>query len=286
MRFSQRIGITPLKFVQKEEMDNDLKNSLWNAIYIVYFQNATFDEYFPNQTEMSSVYGFIRSIWIDFFKRPADEIPWQFNDATSEIKSWLYTTEWFRLLDFIEFCAKSGPSEYEKLFPLYCNGFLERENSAYRFVNGLLAEITSEEEISAVETAIESAVLNGGAKRHLRTALGLMSDKTNPDYRNSIKESISAVESVAKQISGHDKATLGEALTALERTGRLHKALKNAFSSLYGYTSDADGIRHALMEDSSLTKADARFMLVSCSAFTNYLVELTACHDMEHVRSE
>lgn len=101
-----------------------------------------------------------------------------------------------------------------------------------------------------------------------------MNNRETPDYRNSIKESISAVESLAKVLSGSDKATLGEALKEIEKNGKLHSALKSAFSSLYGYTNDAEGIRHALLDESSLTKADARFMLVSCSSFVNYLIEL------------
>ena len=50
-------------------------------------------------------------------------------------------------------------------------------------------------------------------------------------------------------------------------------ALRNAFSSLYGYTNDAEGIRHALLEEGNLTKADAKFMLVCCSAFINYALD-------------
>ena len=51
----------------------------------------------------------------------------------------------------------------------------------------------------------------------------------------------------------------------------LHTALQQAFKKLYGYTSDADGIRHALLEEASLDFEDAKFMLVACSAFVNYL---------------
>jgi len=61
-------------------------------------------------------------------------------------------------------------------------------------------------------------------------------------------------------------------LKKLEDKGiELHPALKSSFSSLYGYTNDADGIRHALLEESTLDFDDAKFMLVSCSAFVNYL---------------
>jgi hypothetical protein len=53
---------------------------------------------------------------------------------------------------------------------------------------------------------------------------------------------------------------------------KLHAVLKQAFQKLYGYTSDAQGIRHALLDEPTLDVEDAKFMLVSCSAFVNYLV--------------
>jgi len=37
---------------------------------------------------------------------------------------------------------------------------------------------------------------------------------------------------------------------------------------------DEDGIRHAMLEESTLTLADAKYFLVSCSAFITYLIEL------------
>jgi len=101
----------------------------------------------------------------------------------------------------------------------------------------------------------------------------LLQQNPNPDYRNSIKESISAVESLARKLSKDETGTLGNILKALEKSKKLHPALKSAFSSLYGYTSDADGIRHALLGESNLSKADARFMLICCSAFINYAIE-------------
>ena len=84
-----------------------------------------------------------------------------------------------------------------------------------------------------------------GVDAHLQQALDLYAKRKNPDYRNSIKESISAVESMAKIVSKKPRATLSDALKAIEKNGLLHKSLKDGFLKLYGYTSDADGIRHA-----------------------------------------
>lgn len=111
-----------------------------------------------------------------------------------------------------------------------------------------------------------------------------MSDKTSPDYRNSIKESISAVEAICKLIAKKQNTTLGDALNIIERQGliALHPSLKKAFSNLYGYTSDADGIRHALKDEKINADFDeAKFMLVACSTFVNYLISKAAKADVK-----
>lgn len=52
----------------------------------------------------------------------------------------------------------------------------------------------------------------------------------------------------------------------------LHGALKSAFEKLYGFTSDDDGIRHAMIDDPSVGFDEAKYMIVSCSAFCSYLL--------------
>ncbi|MBI2817655.1 MAG: hypothetical protein HYX72_12020 [Acidobacteria bacterium] len=90
------------------------------------------------------------------------------------------------------------------------------------------------------------------------------------------KESISAVEALCKLITNKHKATLGDALKELEKKLPMHQAFKNALNNLYGYTSDAEGIRHALLDESKLTPDDGKFMLVLCSAFVNYVTAVAS----------
>ena len=148
----------------------------------------------------------------------------------------------------------------------------EREFVGYRFINGIIAPISDEIEVKEIEDAF--TIQYNGARSHLEKALGFLSDREKPDYKNSIKESISAVESICKIIVGDNKATLGEALKKLEEKGvAIHPALKGAFIKLYGYTSDEGGIRHAEgLFESNVSFEEAKFMLVSCCAFINYLI--------------
>ncbi len=151
-----------------------------------------------------------------------------------------------------------------------CNSVLKQELSAYRFVGGNITPLTSEEEISEIDQALQIPLKP--VSIHLETALKLLADRQSPDYRNSMKESISAVEAICKLIANDPKATLGKALKEIENKIELHPALKKAFDNLYGYTSEADGIRHNLLDETKLDFEDAKFMLVTCSGFINYLI--------------
>ena len=150
-----------------------------------------------------------------------------------------------------------------------CNSFLEREASGYRFVDSRITQITAPEEIAAIEDSIANS--SGGIREHLVRALDFLSDRKAPDYRNSIKESISAVEATCKAINASQKGDLNQALEAISTKVGIHSALKQSLTKLYAYTSDEKGIRHALMDQPNVSFEDAKFMLVSCAAFTSYL---------------
>lgn len=242
---------------------------MWNALNVFYWSK------FPSHLGVSvenhaGLSLLLHFLWRDFFKRTVDTVPSRWDAALSDVKDYFFGCSWFVVYDFIEFIASLRIGEYFDFdrFVDFCNGVLEREVAAYRFVDFKVTQITAEEEIAEIEQALSDA--NKPVAKHLRTALELLSDRKSPDYRNSIKESISAVEAACNLITG-SKATLGQALKALEGKTEIHPAFKNALSSLYGYTSDASGIRHALMDEEKVDFADAKFMLVSCSAFVNYL---------------
>ncbi len=144
--------------------------------------------------------------------------------------------------------------------------------AAYTMLGTQFIPITNSEELSAISAVIQGgSVTQVAVSAHLDAAIDMFSDRTAPDYRNSVKESISAVEAVAKSLDNDSKAELGKALKALDGKVDIHPALDKGFRALYGYTSDAGGIRHAMLEASTIDVEDARYMLVACSAFVNYL---------------
>jgi uncharacterized protein with PIN domain len=220
-----------------------------------------------------------RSIWLNYFKQPVDTLPRGWAQTYDFLRKYFFACLWYEAYDFLEFVPSNYLASYSNEnaeFRDYCNRILEREVSAFRFVGDKLTQITSEEEIAAVEEAMSAADSLRPVSLHIKTALGFLADRKSPDYRNSIKESISAVEAACKLITNDEKATLDGAIKKFKSKVGLHAALEKAFISMYGYTNDAEGIRHALMEEPTLTFEDAKFMLVSCSAFVNYLTAKSA----------
>jgi hypothetical protein len=175
-----------------------------------------------------------------------------------------------RLFDLIEFFTRHQRCSVELKSELAAAFVGTR--SAYRIVDRQIVAIGTEEQAIAFGRAISQAEEQhaGAARNHLiAAALALR----NSDWAGSIRESIHAVEAMAILLVPGTK-TLGPALTALEKQGHLHGSLKAAFGSLYGYSSDEEGVRHALVfkSEAEVDEADALFMLGACASFVSYLL--------------
>ena len=121
----------------------------------------------------------------------------------------------------------------------------------------------------AIETLREENM--HGASTHLRQAAEHINAQ---QYADSIADSIHAVESVARVIDPKANKALVPALKSLEDAGLLkHPALREAFRKLYGYTSDEQGIRHALINQTAADVGldEAIFMFGACASFAAYL---------------
>ncbi len=273
--FSERIGVTPIKsIIQIDSISRDLENSLWNAL-IIYYWDKMDESILRSRNEIRTLY---YNVWAHYFKNKLDEIYHSKPNFISMIKKYFFTCEWYEKYNLIEFVKNSyhpldTRDSTNKEYIDYCNIVFERELSGYRFIDGTLGPIITPIEIESIEDALTIDDIYKPVKTHFGRALQFLSDKTNPDYRNSIKESISGVESFCSILTKNPKATLGQALKVIEEEHSLHTALKSSFNSLYGYASDGDGIRHHLKFEENSKQEDAIYMLVSCSAFINYLIK-------------
>lgn len=286
MTFSQRMGIAKVRdAIQVESLDKETRNAIWNLISPV-FQKA-------KECAQSTMF---KDIWTDLYQKASDTVPRDgvrpYDDRSDEelycryVRGKVIEGKWHECLDLVEFLASSYYRKRwdEQFYDNFShrqeirvpnaqvfNVLFEAYMVGYRFVGEELTPITNEHEVAAIETSINNT--KPAVQELLSKAVMHLSDRKHPDYAKSVECSISAVEAQCCILLGGAQASLGQALKELEKKGvTMHPALKGAFEKLYGYTSNADGIRHAGIRPSDVDQALAKYMLVSCSAFVGYLI--------------
>ena len=286
--FSDRNGIKPLNTeIQLTDFDEHTRTALFNLIVRFYeqiygkhnywrednqqFFSCILEGTYSTRRQVGSAYGdkeFFKIVQETILEDSYDSVLTVVEAITQHFDEYL-----IRANPKYKYVRKSPPRVVYQVF----NNLFKREYVGYHFIEeGFVSPISDEIEVEAVNVAVNNKFKS--VREHISKANALLSDRKKPDYENSIKESISAVEAICQEILGTKGrgATLGKMLKKLEDSGiEIHSALKSAFNSLYGYTSDANGIRHAGdIGGSSSTFEEAKFMLVSCSAFVNYLMGL------------
>lgn len=267
--FSQRYGHVKVEeVIQLESISKDSRMVIWNCIHeeLLRYKSQSND----------AVENIVRSVWINFLKNDSSKVPIYRStvgapDLVGEIKRAIISAPWYHVYDLIEFIVNETQGTSFDDLSIYLNSVFKSEGLAYSIIEGMVVPVSTPVEVESIQEGIDTG--SDSSRKHFECALELLSNREQPDFRNSIKESISAIESLCKKISGNDKGTLGDCLKTIEDKGHIHPAMKRAFQQLYGYTSDQGGIRHALMDGSEEpTLEEARYMLVICSAFSNYLI--------------
>lgn len=246
-----------------ERMPNDAETALYNTLFTYKERNV---EVFAKLD---------RLVWTNFFNYRIDEYePKRFGPCILDEGFHGNCILKFAIIDFLLQEIDNLRETEEKEIPSFeqeLNKEFERVNYGYRIINNHVVPITDAIEKDEIEKAIDEVTDN--VKEHLNKALQFLSDKKSPDYRNSVKESLSAVEAFCYKFT--KKVTLTDSLKVLDKKGVLHNQLKDAFESLYYYSSAKNtGSRHGwAIEDHTFvpTYYEARFMLVTCFAFINYI---------------
>jgi hypothetical protein len=268
--FSQRTGLEPIPPQLKPgEVSVELRRLLH---YYISLEIDRESSYTPGSRIIKEKWRRVAmDLHVLFFRKTVDT----FDSGTSENKQrlgvFIQRAKIGELFDLVEFFVRHPG----------CSNELKRElaaafvtaRAAYRiFDNKYIAAIGTEEQAAAFERAIADAgAKNATAVRKQLIAAGVA--LRNSNWAGSVRESIHAVEAMAVRLEP-STATLGAALKVLEQRGHLHGGLKAAFSSLYGYSSNEEGVRHALVfaDEAQVDEVDALFMLGACASFVSYLL--------------
>jgi hypothetical protein len=277
--FSDRYGIVDYNKIQQiDEFDNETRIRLANRILMLFegcFSDSFSRLFGHNSTKDEVVGRLCKNILTDLFCERINSyqylLSWR-ELFTNKIEPVILCATYNEVLDTIQYCFRWLYKEtHVDGFFRVMNETFEKEYIGYRFLEGYIVRITDEIELKEIADACNTVY--DGARSHMKKAVRYLADRETKDYKNCIKESISAVESVCKVITGKDKAVLGDALVILEKNRALHPALKGGFNRLYDYTSGEGGIRHSeKLFESDVSFNEAKYFLVSCSAFVNYLI--------------
>lgn len=273
--FSQAEGIEPLpQPLRLGEVSHDLRFKVWKVFQEYMKQGYRWRE--QNWTEYEWIDGqwksLIRDIWVYSGERPQSySNDWSFNEnVVSDI---LFDTEWNKFFDFLLFVMRHEQCP-ESLVAEIGQAFVDSQ-AAYEVIDEgpVILPRTTPEEGNAVRNVLKTLEHDQlrGARAHLREAC----DKLNVgEYAASVRESVHAVEAVARTLDPKASRNLAPALDALEKQIEINRALKQGFLSIYGYTNDEKGIRHSLLNEESarVDLTDATFMFGACASFVGYIV--------------
>ncbi len=272
LTFEQAEGIDPLPTqLQPKRISQELTAVLWAAVYASLTRTIRRDDLGFSVATIGPEWSKIMFDYHVFHEHmAADDYN---NDAGRLIqtaKGIMYSGQYFRIFGFIQFVLRheNRPPQFTEAI----EGALKLARAGYRIVDwDTIIPIASEAERSTLERAFADLATSEfhGARAHLREA-GIT--LTAGDYTASIRESIHAVESVARSLEAAGK--LSNALAILEKSAAIHGGLKSGFLSIYGYTSDEQGIRHPLIDGPSakVDETDALFMIGACASFVSYLI--------------
>ena len=275
LTFSQAEGIEPLpQPAALGGLPREARNALWNITYLSLKTSITSPTglYGDTTTYIKEPWKTILQHYYFHLNKPADEFTAEYRTWVHEIKSLFMKDDYNRVFDFLQFVLRHR-SDPPKFRPAIAS-VLEKYRCAYTVIDEgpTIVPIALPEQRKSIQEAFR--VLRSGpfegARSHLRKSAEYIN---NGDLAGSVRESIHAVESVAKRLDANAGKTLKPALDALSQKVDLHPAFKLGIENLYGYTSDEDGVRHAHLDgEANVDIDDAVFMFGACTSFVAYLV--------------
>lgn len=269
LSFEEAEGAVPLPSQLKlNELNQALRAFIWAILY----------EHIKNAFAYSSMGGgpYLEQPWKSILRdkhvlrdhRMLDEFP-DPEDLLFEIKNTISNGSYTEVLGMAQWILrhKSCPPALQGQI----NGALQRSRSAYRVVEKTIMPLASEAEAQAIKLVFANPSMRefNGARVHLGQAGEHL---TQGEWASSVRESVHSVEAVVRLLEPGRK--LDEALLRLEKSEKIHPALKKGFLSLYGFTSDQQGIRHPLLEKEAaeVDEYDALYMFGACASFVTYLI--------------
>ena len=272
--FSERSGYTSPRLPQVKSLDDRTRTKIWNII-LEFFDSLIVPVIgLHGRKPHPALILFFKEFWTDFLVQPLGELP-RGMEMVPILQVHVSMDEWHWVHSFQEFFLARlvAPVNCRERLTNLLNTVFREEMVQFQIIDGLVVPDPGEIESDAIQAALNSPLKV--VHDHIRRSLEFLANKPSADHRNSIRESMAAVEALCKTIANDRSADLGDALKELEKMVQFHPCLKLSLVKLYAYTSDG-GIRHASIEGENGRWSDeetAKFMLIATSAFIRLISE-------------
>jgi hypothetical protein len=268
LTFEQAEGLAPLPTqLTRTEVSQELRAVLWKYIH----------EQIDETADMGGMGYYLGKPWKHILEqahvyrehRLIDDFQTELRPALAAVRRVFEQGSYSDIYGWLQFVLSINRSREfaERIAKIlrYCR-------SPYRIVaDDVICPIGTDEEATTVNKAFVDLKASGlsGAREHLKSASAELSAG---NFSDSIRESVHAVESIVRVLE--PSGDFGKALAKLEAKVKIHGALVSGFKSVYGFSSDEQGIRHPLLdkEAPAVDETDAMFMIGACSAFISYLI--------------
>ena len=207
--------------------------------------------------------------------------------ATSEdiVRHVLAGCEWHHVYDIIEeICGQMAPNlndgfttQVAQQFTGEINDYFRRHGIGFQLVDGAIQHRGDDAPEQAVRQALAKTEQSGldSAHRELSEALEDLSKRPQPDLTGAITHSITALETVAREVANDQNATLGKILN--DNPNMFPKPLDQAVEKIWGYASQYG--RH-VTEGKGPTFDEAELAVHVSSAAATYLVRKAGLADV------
>lgn len=158
---------------------------------------------------------------------------------------------------------------------------------AYEFIKGSVIRKGRKHTVETTDQAqyVMSDNRLQNARIHYSKALGFFRDRKQPDYTNTVKEAVCAIESAGKSLFPQAKAaTLGNLAKWFQQKNNnipMPPTLAKAIDNIYVLRNSGEGVAHGSTNGDEITAAIAEYILSLSASTIIYLVDLANSTETE-----
>jgi hypothetical protein len=224
----------------------------------------------------------LRSVLCRILHKRPDQGNWSdYPNIWDEAQYLMYDAEWFKVYDIVEKIYEVLSSDRSRTpreraagrFADEVNSYFEEEGVGWKLEDGLIVTRGAEAFESVMSEAVTSLDVSGKktATSHLHEAIAALSRRPEPNSSGAIYHAMGALECVARDLTGDEKATLGAILKS--HGDLVPPPLDKALSQIWGFASEE--ARH-VREGHNPTRDEAELVVGLAATICTYLVRKSA----------